>query len=55
MVYYDIILSQIYCRGDTADMSYTEELKLQIITRYKNDENIIGISKESGISRSTMD
>ena len=35
-------------------MSYTEELKLQIITRYKNDENIISISKESGIPRSTI-
>jgi len=35
-------------------MSYTEELKLQIIARYKNDEKIISISKESGIPRSTI-
>ena len=35
-------------------MSYTEELKFQIITRYKNDESIICISKETGIPRSTI-
>ena len=35
-------------------MSYTEEFKLQIIARYKNDESIISISKESGIPRSTI-
>lgn len=35
-------------------MSYTEELKLQIIARYKNDESIICISKETEIPRSTI-
>ena len=35
-------------------MSFTKELKLQIITRYKNDEKIISISKETGIPRSTI-
>ena len=36
------------------DMTYTEEIKAQIITRYKSKESIINISKETGIPRSTI-
>lgn len=35
-------------------MHYTEEVKSQIITRYKNKESVINISKETGIPRSTI-
>lgn len=35
-------------------MTYTEEVKSQIITRYKNKEPIISISSETGIPRSTI-
>ena len=35
-------------------MTYTEEIKSQIITRYKNKESVINISKETGIPRSTI-
>ena len=36
------------------DMTYTEEIKAQIITRYKSKESIINISKDTGIPRSTI-
>lgn len=36
------------------DMPYTEEIKSKIITRYKNKESVINISKETGIPRSTI-
>lgn len=35
-------------------MHYTEEVKSQIITRYKNKESVINVSKETGIPRSTI-
>ena len=33
---------------------YTEEVRSQVITRYKNKESVINISKETGIPRSTI-
>ena len=35
-------------------MHYTEEVRSQIITRYKNKESVINISKETCIPRSTI-
>ena len=35
-------------------MPYTEEIKTHIIARYKSKEDIISISKETGIPRSTI-
>ena len=35
-------------------MTYTEEVKSQIIRRYKSKESIISISNETGIPRSTI-
>ena len=35
-------------------MPYTEEMKSKIIARYKNNESILNISKETAIPRSTI-
>ena len=35
-------------------MPYTEEMKAQIIERYRNSESIISISNETEIPRSTI-
>ena len=40
--------------GDIKGMTYTEEVKSQIIMRYESKESIIRISKETGIPRSTI-
>lgn len=35
-------------------MPYNEEMKAQIIERYRNSESVISISNETGIPRSTI-